>query len=103
MVAKISPQSPALTGKAGADALLASEKNTQNTVPVKPKKKMDTSYELNLSDSAKSQMASPLPAVNSREEAKKQLDIIKGASEKSASIFLSTQKPSAKSVVDLLA
>ena len=103
MVAKIPPQSPALTGQNGTDALLNSEKIAQNYTGTKPPKKMDTSYQLNLSDAAKSQMASPMPAVKNREEARSQMDLIKSAAEKSTANMLSAQKPSAKSVVDLLA
>ena len=48
-------------------------------------------------------MASPLPAVTNAEEARKQLELIRAAAEKSAGSVLSAHKPSAKSVVDLLA
>ena len=103
MVAKIPPQSPALTGQNGTDALLNSERIAQSYTGTKTPKKMDKSYELNLSEAAKSQMASPLTEVNNREEARSQMDFIKSAAEKSTAIMLSAQKPNAKSVVDLLA
>ncbi len=102
MTTRISQQTSALSGQNAADALLRKEKSDK-TITQQPKTKLDVSYELNLSETAQSLMASPLPAVTGPEDAKKQLDLIRAAAEKSAESVLSSHKPSAKSVMDLLA
>ena len=108
MVSKISSQTTALTGQNGNEALLRNEKASQNnadksTLSKRPEKKLDASYEVNLSEAAKGKTASPLPAVNSPEEARRQLELIKSAAENSAANLTSLHKVNAKSVVDLLA
>lgn len=108
MVSKITSQATALTGQNGNEALLRNEKASQNnadksTLSTRPEKKLDASYELNLSEAAQGKAASPLPAVNSPEEARRQLDLIKSAAENSAASLTSLHKTNAKSVVDLLA
>jgi len=105
MSAKISSQSSALTGQSAAEALLRNEKSDKSTetIAAKPKKKLDESYELNLSETAQSMMSSALPAVSTPDEAQKQMALIKAASEQSSSSTMSAQKPTAKAVMDLLA
>ena len=102
MTTRISQQTSTLSGQNAADALLRKEKSDKAITP-QPKAKLDASYELNLSENAQSLMASPLPAVTGPEDAERQLDLIRAAAEKSAESVLNSHKPSAKSVVDLLA
>jgi len=105
MTTRIPQQPSTLQGQNAADALLRKEKTAKSDKPIdsQQKTKLDASYELNLSESAQSMMASPLPAVTNSDEAKKQLALIRAAAERSADSVLSSHKPSAKSVVDLLA
>ena len=105
MSAKISSQSSALTGQSAAEALLRNEKSDKSTETIaeKPKKKLDESYELKLSEAAQSMMSSALPAVSTPDEAQKQMALIKAAAEQSSSSTMSAQKPTAKAVMDLLA
>ena len=77
-------------------------KNTAEPLAAKPKK-LDASYELQLTESAQSNLNSALPSVRTPQDIRKQLDFIKAAAENSAGSILSAHKPSAKSVVDLLA
>ena len=108
MVSKIISQFNALSGQNGNEALLRNEKASQNnadrsTLSKRPEKKLDASYELNLSEAAQGKVASPLPAVNTPEDARRQLELIKSAAENSAANLTSLHKVNAKSVVDLLA
>ena len=102
MTTRISQQPSTLSGQSAADALQRKEKSDKTVTP-QPKAKLDASYELNLSETAQALMASPLPAVNGPEDAKKQLDLIRAVAEKSAASVLSSHKPNTKSVMDLLA
>ena len=77
-------------------------KNTTEPLAAKPRK-LDSSYELQLSENAQSNLNSVLPTVRSPQDVRKQMDLIKAAAENAAGSILSAHKPSAKSVVDLLA
>ena len=105
MTTRIPQQPSTLQGQNAADALLRKEKTAKSDKPIdsQQKTKLDASYELNLSESAQTMMASPLPTVTNAEEARKQLDLIRAAADNSAGSVLSSHKPSAKAVVDLLA
>ena len=105
MTTRIPQQSSSLQGQSAVEALLRKEKAAKSDKPIDPQQssKLDPSYELELSETAQSMMASPLPAVTNLEEARKQLELIRAAAEKSAGSVLSAHTPSAKSVVDLLA
>ena len=105
MTTRIPQQSSALQGQSASEALLRKDKSAKSDKPLDPQQssKLDTSYELELSETAQSMMASPLPTVSSPEEARRQLEMIRAAAEKSSGSLLSVHKPSAKSVVDLLA
>lgn len=102
---RIPQQSSTLQVQSTAEALLRKEKAVKSDKPIDPQlsNKLDASYELNLSEAAQSMTASALPAVKTPEDARKQLDLIRAAAEKSAGSMLSSHKPNAKSVVDLLA
>ena len=108
MVSKITQQASSLTGQTGTETLLRNDKTTQTTAD-KPKplvhhaKKLDASYEVNLSEAGKAKAATPLPAVNNPEEARRQLDLIKIAAENSAANLTNLHKTNAKQVMDLLA
>ena len=108
MVSKIMQQASSLTGQTVTETLLRNEKNALTNAD-KPKplahhaKKLDASYELNLSEAGKAKTTSPLPAVNSPEDARRQLDLIKSAVESSAATMTNLHKTNAKSVMDLLA
>lgn len=67
------------------------------------KKKLDASYELKLSETAQAMIDSKLPAVRNQEDARKQLEQLRAAAERSPSTVLGSQKPNAKTVLDLLA
>lgn len=105
MTTRIPQQLRLCRDKAPPKRYFAKEKAAKSDKPIDPQQssKLDTSYELELSETAQSMMASPLPAVTNAEEARKQLELIRAAAEKSAGSVLSAHKPSAKSVVDLLA
>jgi len=108
MVSKITPQSTSLTGQSGTDALLRNENNSQattekNAAAANPKKKLSASYEVTLSEAGQAKAASPLPSVNSPEEAKRQLDLIKAAADNAGASLANLHKTDAKSVMDLLA
>ena len=105
MTAKISSQSTALTGQSAVEALLRNEnsENSSENVSSKPKKKLDASYELSLSEAAQSMKSAALPSVSTPEEAKKQLDLIKAAVAQSTTAASNAHTPNAKTVIDLLA
>jgi hypothetical protein len=67
-----------------------------------PKKKLDTSYTVNLSEAGQAKANEPLPPVRSPEEARRQLDLIREASQRSPASLASAHNPSTKSAIDLL-
>lgn len=104
MNTKIPSQVSTLTGQNSAEAILRKEKSDKpETTSTQPRKKLDASYELKLSETAQSMISAQLPPVRSPAEARQQLDLLRSVAEKSAGSVLSAHKPSAKSVVDLLA
>ena len=108
MVSNISQQSTALTGQAGTEALFRNEQVSQSTSDKSASastssKKLDTSYELNLSEAAQAKLASSASETDSPEKARKQMDLIKSAMEKSTTSLASLHKTNTQSVMDLLA
>ena len=105
MSAKISSASSALTGQNITETSVRNEQNAKNAnaLSAKPKKRLDESFELNLSETGQSMLSSALPAVGTPDEAKKQMALIKAAAEQSANSVLSSHMPTANSVIDLLA
>lgn len=105
MGSKISSQSQALTGQVAAESLLRNETadSTADIVPSIPKKKLDSSYELNLSETAQSLLSSALPVVSTPDEAQIQINLIKSAAQQSASTVLNSHKPNFQTAIDLLA
>ena len=105
MGTKISSQSPALTGQNAADAMMRNEaiEKPADAFSASPQKSLDTSYEVNLSDNAQSLLSSASPGVSAPNEAQTQMNLIKLALQQSPATFLNSHKPTAQTVIDLLA
>jgi hypothetical protein len=103
MTAKIPSQASTLPGQAGADALRKDKSDKLDKSSSQQTKKLDASYDLELSETAQSMRSAQLPTVKNPAEAQTQLGLIRAAAERSAGSALSAHKPSAKAVVDLLA
>ena len=108
MVSKVSQSTTMPTGQTGTEALFRNEQVSQSTsdksaAPSASSKKLDTSYELNLSEAAQAKLASSASETDSPEKARKQMDLIKSAMGKSTTSLASLHKTNTQSVMDLLA
>jgi len=104
VVPKIASQSTAPTTQISADALFRNESqdNSLATSTVDKTKPLGASYELTLSEKAKSLFDST-PPINNSADAQKHLVLIKAAAQQSAATVLNLQNPNVKSAIDLLA
>ena len=105
MGTKISSQSSALTGQSAADAMMRNEaiEKPAEDFSSGTQKSLDTSYEVNLSDKAQSLFSSASPSVSEPNDAQTQMNLIKLALQQSPATFLNSHKPTAQTVIDLLA
>lgn len=107
MVSKISQQATPTTGQTGTDALSRNEQGSQTvadkSISTSPPKKLDASYELNLSEAAQAKLASAPAETNTPEKAQLQMNQIRSAMEKSTTSMTNLHKINSQSVLDLLA
>lgn len=92
-----------LSGQPSSESLRRQEKTERLEQSASAPKKLDASYELKLSETAQSMISSQLPPVRNQEEARKQLEQLRAAAERSPAAVLGSQKPNVKTVLDLLA
>lgn len=113
MVSKVSQPTTMPTGQTGTEALFRNDQTEQKaqtasvsstqTTSAASSKKLDTSYELNLSETAQAKLAASAAETNSPDNARKQLELVQASLQNSSANVSSLHKVNSQSVIDLLA